>query len=592
MRRVRLLWHIYPYYLVIIILALVALTWYISHSVRQFYLDNTRSELESIARLVERQVHGYLPERREGEVQRLCVELGTLSGARITVVLPSGTVVGDSDEAPQRMENHADRPEIADALAGITRDVIRYSDTIKQRFMYVAVPVQEDERILGVVRASRSLTAIDESMGWMYTRIVIGGIVVAVVAALVSLLVSRRISRPLDEMKEGVEHFARNELSYRLPVHELKEIAGLAEVMNEMAARLEERIEAVEHQRNEQEAVFSSMVEGLLAVDTEERVIKINRAASGLLGIDIEKSNGRTIQEVVRNPDLQKFVARALASSEKVEGDIVLYSDTTERFLQAHGTPLFNTGNRRLGAVVVLNDVTRIRRLENVRRDFVANVSHELKTPITSIKGFVETLLEGAIHVPGDAEHFLGIIAKQVERMNSIIEDLLLISRTERDVEKDAVRLERGNVKEILEESIQLCEVKSGRKNITLALSCPDALTARINPALIEQAVVNLIDNAIKYSDEGSSVEITARHGEGEVLIEVRDRGAGIDKEHLPRLFERFYRVDKARSRKLGGTGLGLAIVKHICQAHGGGITVESTPGEGSTFTIHLPDGA
>lgn len=589
MRRIRLLWHIYPAYLAVIILALVAVTWYISHSVKQFYLDSTRDQLTSIARLAERQVHSHVPEPDGAEIQRLCLELGALSGSRITVVLPTGTVVGDTEEAPRRMENHADRPEIADALAGITRDVIRYSDTIKKRFMYVAVPVQGDARILGAVRASRSLAAIDETLGWMYTRIVIGGLVVALAAALVSLAVSRRISRPLEEMKAGVEHFMRNELSYRLPVHDLREIGGLAEVMNEMAARLDERIETVEHQRNEQEAVFSSMVEGLLAVDTEERVIKVNRAASELLGVDIEQSEGRTIQEVVRNPDLQKFVARALASSGKVEGDIVLYSDTTERFLQAHGTPLFNSGDRRLGAVVVLNDVTRIRRLENVRRDFVANVSHELKTPITSIKGFVETLLEGAIHVPGDAEHFLGIIAKQVERMNSIIEDLLLISRTERDVEKDAIRLEPNKIKEILEESKQLCETKAGRKKISLDLACPDDLTARINPALIEQAVVNLIDNAITYSEEGSDVEIEARRGDGEVLIEVRDHGVGIDREHLPRLFERFYRVDKARSRTLGGTGLGLAIVKHICQAHGGGVTVESTPGEGSTFTLHIP---
>lgn len=589
MRRRRILWHIYPYYLLVIVLSLVAVSWYASSSIKEFYIDRTTSELEARAGLFERRIARYFEGGDERKLDSICNELGSISGTRITVIDPTGVVLCDSKKDPARMENHGDRPELIEALAGIVGRSIRYSGTLRRDFMYVAVPVKKDGEIVGAVRASLPLAFIDENLRGMYFKIVIGGIVVAIIGGIVSFAVSRRISRPLEEMKRGVARFANDELSYRLPVRDLEEIGDLAEVMNEMAARLEDRIKTVIRQRNEQEAVFSSMVEGLLAVDTDERIIKVNRAASTFLGVDAEAVSGRTIQEVVRNPALQNFVARALSTVEPVEGDIVLHNGSGERFLQAHGTQLYNPGGERRGAVIVLNDVTRLRRLENVRRDFVANVSHELKTPITSIKGFVETLQDGAINVPRDAEHFLNIIAKQADRMNSIIEDLLLISRVEQEVEKEKIRFETGKVRAVLQEAIQVVESKGNNKDIKIELECPDTLLARINPALLEQAVINLVDNAIKYSEPGDRVTVSAQQGAEEVLVSVADRGCGVEKEHLPRLFERFYRVDKARSRKLGGTGLGLAIVKHIVQAHRGRVTVESTPNEGSTFSIHLP---
>jgi two-component system phosphate regulon sensor histidine kinase PhoR len=357
-----------------------------------------------------------------------------------------------------------------------------------------------------------------------------------------------------------------------------------------MASKLRERIETVLSQANEQEAVFSSMVEGLLAVDTDERIIRMNRAAAAFFDVDPDEARGRTIQEVIRNPELQKFVTRALTSREPVEGDIILRVNGGERFLQAHGALLLDAESSRRGLVVVLNDVTRLRQLEAVRRDFVANVSHELRTPITSIKGFVETLRDGAIHNREDAEHFLGIIAKQSDRMNSIIADLLTLSRVEQDMEKEKVRFETGRLTEALREAVQVCERKASEKEISIGIECPQDLTARINAALIEQAVVNLIDNAVKNSDPGTRVTVSAGRSDGGTVISVADEGYGIPAKHIPRLFERFYRVDKARSSKLGGTGLGLAIVKHIAQAHGGSVSVESTPGSGSKFTIFLPD--
>jgi len=314
----------------------------------------------------------------------------------------------------------------------------------------------------------------------------------------------------------------------------------------------------------------------------------MNQAAGQLLEIDPSSVHGRAIQEVVRNIDLLRFVARTLASMWPVEGDIILHNEG-ERFLQAHGTILRDTQGRGMGALIVLNDVTRLRRLENVRREFVANVVHEIRTPVTSIKGFSETLLDGALEDPKNAKQFLGVIARQTDRLNAIIEDILSLSRIEQEAENAEIVLREERLVDMLQVAIQLCETKAAAENVGINLVCEEDILARINPPLLEQAVVNLIDNAIKYSGQGSVIHIEAARKEAEIIISVRDEGCGIPEEHLPRLFERFYRVDKARSRKLGGTGLGLAIVKHIIQAHGGRVTVDSTLGKGSTFQLHLP---
>jgi two-component system phosphate regulon sensor histidine kinase PhoR len=264
-------------------------------------------------------------------------------------------------------------------------------------------------------------------------------------------------------------------------------------------------------------------------------------------------------------------------------------SSNGDLFLSGHGTLLQDAQGKQIGALIVLNDVTRLRRLEKIRRDFVANVSHEIKTPITAIKGFVETLREGAVKNPDDAERFLGIIEKHVERLEAIIEDLLSLSRIERGTEREENELVEKSVKDVLDTAIRVCEVGAVARKIDIELSCPENLFSKMEPRLLEQAVVNLLDNAVKYSNEESSIRVEASQGEGEIILSVRDEGCGIEKKHLSRLFERFYRVDKARSRQLGGTGLGLAIVKHIAQAHGGHVNVESTPGKGSTFSIYLP---
>ncbi len=263
-----------------------------------------------------------------------------------------------------------------------------------------------------------------------------------------------------------------------------------------------------------------------------------------------------------------------------------------ERVMQAHGSALHDLEGRPIGAVIVLNDVTDFRKLENIRRDFVANVSHELKTPVTSIKGFVETLLDGAMDDPVDSDRFLRIIAKQADRLHAIIEDLLALSKIEQAEDAEALALTPVPLKQLLDSAAATCQSSARDRQIEVRLECPPELYVQVNPLLFEQVLVNLMDNAIKYSETEHQVNVVAAAVAGEVTISVSDQGCGIADEHLSRIFERFYRVDRARSRKLGGTGLGLAIVKHIVQAHHGRVTVESTVGVGSTFTIHLPQPA
>jgi two-component system phosphate regulon sensor histidine kinase PhoR len=266
----------------------------------------------------------------------------------------------------------------------------------------------------------------------------------------------------------------------------------------------------------------------------------------------------------------------------------VLYQNG-EKILNLKSSPLLDAGKDQIGTLVVINDATQLRRLENMRKDFVANVSHEIKTPLTAIKGFVETLHQGSVDKPEEAERFLGIIQKHVDRLSAIIDDLLSLSRIEQEDERQAIEFENKPIADIFRSAVQICRSKAEEKSIDIQIDCEEGLEYYFDPTLLEQAVVNLLDNAIKYSEPDSAIHVSASLNDSEVKIMVKDQGIGIAKKHLPRLFERFYRVDKARSRKMGGTGLGLAIVKHIAQAHGGRVTVKSELGKGSSFTIHLP---
>lgn len=467
MKKYRIIWQIFPSYLIITIFCLVAAAWYISISVRGFYIEQTSNDLLSRAHLIENEISEHLHRSDLNKLQRICKSLSASSVTRITVISTSGRVLCDSEENPDEMDNHATRDEISKALAGTTGNTVRYSATLGIDMMYAAIPLTRGNKPAGVLRTAVPLTSINEALIGAYVKIAIGGIIATFIAAGLGLLISRRISRPLVELKKGAMRFSKGDFSKRLPISNSAEIGMLAETLNHMASQLE------------------------------------------------------------------KF--------------------------------------------------------ETVRRDFVANVSHELKTPITSIKGFVETLIDGNTEGPEETEHFLEITLKQVDRLSAIIEDLLSLSRIEQDSENAGIPLENALIENIAAAAVQSCLRKAKAKHVRINEFYQEKIAAKVNPLLLEQAMVNLIDNAIKYSDEGKIISVRAIQIEGEVVISIHDQGFGIDSSHLSRIFERFYRVDKARSRKHGGTGLGLAIVKHIAVAHGGQVSVESAPGQGSIFALHLP---
>jgi len=593
MQRKSLLWQLFPPFLLITLLSLLLVTAYASRSLRQFYLEHTARDLRARALLIESQVKPLVTAGHVDSVHATCRNLGKLTGTRVTVVLPSGVVIGDSEENPTRMDNHADRPEIKEAFTGTSASAVRFSYTLQQEMMYVAVPEQGTLQPGFVVRASLSLAALGHALQSVYSKMVLVGFALAVAASAISYFLSRRLSRSLGSLRDGAERYAKGDLDHRLQVPDAEEIGALADAMNTMAAQLDDRIKTIERQRNELEAVLASMVEGVLAVDTDERVISLNSACSLLLGIEPGAALGRSIQEVIRNLELLELIKDTLTTSEihgsqPVEKDIVLIGDQ-ELYLQAHASSLHGATGEKIGALVVLNDVTRLRRLETVRRDFVANVSHELRTPITSVKGFVETLVDNPPDDPAEQQRFLHIVATHADRLNAIIEDLLSLSRIEQEAEKSEIALVTSKVLDVTRAAVAACNAKAISRNIQIEHSCSGNTIAPMNPPLLEQAVVNLLENAIKFSEPGSVVSVECGVESDKILISIRDEGCGIASEHLPRLFERFYRVDKARSRKLGGTGLGLAIVKHIIQAHNGEVTVESSLGRGSIFTISLP---
>jgi two-component system phosphate regulon sensor histidine kinase PhoR len=358
--------------------------------------------------------------------------------------------------------------------------------------------------------------------------------------------------------------------------------------LKKIRSQLRHRIHTITAQKNEQDALLFSMTEGVVAVDHERRVLYFNRAAGQILELQPHNVVGRRLSEVVRIAEVLEMIEEISGRGELLSREIEI-EGAKPQYLQFNVSPLHLAGTSQSGVVMVFSDVTQLRELEGMRRNFVANVSHELRTPLTSIQGFAETLLNPAVTDPVEIRKFLTIIQRHAARLGRIIEDILMLSRIERDQSAHQIELKVEKLQPSLSSAIEVCMPKAEKKQIRLEMFCSPELSAAIDPYLIEQAVINLVDNAIRYSDGGKAIRVTAETAGSEILIRVADQGIGIAEKQLARIFERFYRVDKARSRELGGTGLGLSIVKHISIAHRGHVEVQSQLGRGSTFTIHLP---
>jgi two-component system phosphate regulon sensor histidine kinase PhoR len=569
----------------IIILVIIIFVWFIIHSVEDFYYLEKTNELKARATLVSRTISNeFLNDRQY--LTKICQELGNDTRTRITIISDSGDVLGDSHENPQKMDNHNDRPEVINAREKGIGTVIRYSHTLDQEMMYLAIRVDTFKQPL-IIRTSLPIASLQSNITGIRRTILLVGILISILAGGISFILSKQIANPLEVMRQRAEQFAKGDFSLKLPTTNTSELNSLANSLNRMTVQLNNRIQTILQERNEREAVLSSMVEGVLAVDTDEKIISLNKAVARLFHIERKPAIGKQISSIIRNSNLLNFIEKVLTSKQYQEAELIIH-DTTDRFLNITGTVLHNELGSSTGAVFVLNDITRIKKLENIRQEFVANVSHELKTPITAIKGFIETLRN--VTDSADRQRFLDILENQSNRLNAIIDNLLKLSRIEGQENSAEILFEEETIKSVLVNAVADCHKIIEEKNIIIQVKCDIHLSAIINAPLLQQALANLLDNAIKYSDIGDQVIISAKRQGDQVLMTVRDFGIGIPVEHFERLFERFYCVDKARSRKLGGTGLGLAIVKHIAYIHNGNVSVQSEVGKGSTFSIIIPE--
>ncbi len=586
MRQRFILWRLFASFLAVVLIPFMAIGWYTARALNTFNAQDIAATLDAHANLAAAALEPLIRAHAFSEADALCKQIGAETGTRITVIQPDGVVTGDSFESITRMENHANRPEIQAAFAGRRGSDTRLSRTLGERLSYRAVPVIVDGKAVAVVRASLRLVTIEETAGVLRRRLALGLAAGVLIAFLAAWLTNAWLIRPVTDMRESIRRIAEGDHQHRLTVPATRELARFAGAMNTAVSRFDTQIADANRHLGEGDAILSSMIEGVLAVDRESHVISMNDAAGELLGIKASLAAGLPIEEAAPNREIQRFVAETLVNSQPIEEEFTLRSHGDD-VVQAQGTVLRDGDNKRIGAVVVLHDVTRLRKLEQVRRAFVANVSHELKTPITAIKGYVETLLDGNLHDAAFAERSMQTVATHANRLNAIIEDLLSLSRIEED-EGAGQRFEAGPLRPVLAAAIQQRAVHAENRGIEIDLHCDPDISLRMNSALLEQAVLNLIENAIQYSNDCGHIEVRGETRDGAVRVDVTDHGCGIAPEHLPHVFERFYRVETSGACRTPGTGLGLAIVQHIARVHEGSVHVVSEPGEGSTFTIEL----
>ncbi|KMQ49787.1 Phosphate regulon sensor protein PhoR (SphS) [Chitinispirillum alkaliphilum] len=584
-------WQLFPSYCLLTVGSLLVIILYLSSVVENFYFKQTATNSAERISLVQDRFTRKILAREYSELDDLTKKLGRVANMRFTVILPDGRVIADTDEMPRLMDNHLNRPEVQSAFDKSMGISNRYSHTVDKNMQYSAKVIKDEQDItIAILRAAVPVDSIRRSLKSVNERAALMGLILVLVTAMISLWISRYMSDRIKHLQHGAQHFAKGDLFHKLSGSGALEFEMLAVSMNNMAKQLNDRLNTITTQRNEQKTILESMTEGVLAIGTDNKIININKPAAEILDIDPTNYKGKYVQESIRNSEIHRLIKRLTEKKYPIEEELELFApDETVRHLQIHGTLLNGVEKQTTGVLLVMNDITRLKKLEKMRQDFAANVSHELRTPLTSIKGFIETILSGAKDNPHDTERFLKIVNKHVNRLESIIEDLLNLAKIEKETEKSEIALSPNHLYPICQRAAETCHSSATEKNITLKIDGNSKLQALSNPFMLEQALVNLIDNAIKYSTENTTVQIVLSQNESNSRIEIIDQGIGIDRKYLPRVFERFYRVDKARSRKVGGTGLGLSIVRHIILAHSGTISVKSKPGKGSTFTIELP---
>jgi two-component system, OmpR family, phosphate regulon sensor histidine kinase PhoR len=568
---------------------------YLSRGLERVAIESIEARLGTAARVLEDEARAALRTSRDASgIQAFAERAARRSTSRVTLIAPDGRVLADSErrlEEVTEMENHAARPEVRAALNGSVGQDVRRSGTLGTPLIYVAVPVSESGRVVGALRLAAPLEAATPAYESLRGVMLAGGAVALVVALGIGLFVAGRVTRPVVEMEVVARQMSEGNFRVRASVRSPDEIGTLGRSLNVMAGRLREKIDDLEREQAKATAILDAMVEGVIATDGHDHIILLNERARGIFGLGQTRVERRPLLEVIRNVDLHSLLSesRAAADGEVVSREINL-PEPSERVLQVHAVPLRFTGDEP-GVVIILHDITELRRLEQVRTEFVANVSHELRTPLTAIQGYLETLLDGALEEPEHARKFLEIVFRHTERLGRLTDDLTDLSNIE--LGRISLRIEPADLAEVTESALAIIQPRAVSGRVTVEASLPaDMPEVLADRDRLAQILINLVDNAVKYTPRGGHVWVEAqRLPSGMVEVAVRDTGVGVPKADLPRLTERFYRVDKARSRELGGTGLGLAIVKHLVLAHGGELGIESELWKGTTVRFTLPTG-
>ena len=562
---------------------------YLARGLEHVAVESVEARLATAARVLHDDARAAL---RAGTPQSFAERVARPATARVTLIAPAGHVVADSErnrESLASMENHVDRPEVRAALGGgIGRDV-RRSATLGAPLIYVAVPVSDAGRIVAVLRLAAPVEAATPAYESLRAVMLTGGAIALLVALGIGLFVAGRVTRPVVEMQDVARQMSEGNFDVRASVRSPDEIGTLGRSLNVMAGRLREKIGDLEEEQAKATAVLDAMVEGVIATDGHDHIILINERARALFGLGRARADRRPLLEVIRNVDLHDVLGESrLAPVGTVVSREIKLAEPVERVLQVHAVPLRFTGEAR-GVVMVLHDITELRRLEQIRTEFVANVSHELRTPLTAIHGYLETLLDGALEEPENARKFLEIVFRHTERLGRLTDDLTDLSNIE--LGRISLRLEPTAVADVAESVRAIIAPRAVSGQVTVEAKLPPGLPEVLaDRDRLAQILINLVDNAVKCTPKGGHVRVEGRVTErGMVEVTVRDTGVGIPKADLPRLTERFYRVDKARSRDLGGTGLGLAIVKHLVLAHGGELDIDSELWKGTTVRFTLP---
>ena len=592
---------IVKYTILLVIIAITIAGIFTSALARYFYKYEVQNSNENTAVLLAQQIKELALNNQVIDYNKLAKDYSMLLNnkpannksfsfaTRITIIDYAGNVLGDSDSNISEMQNHLDRKEVKEAIQGDIGTDERYSETLKLTYLYVALPIMDKNIIVRVSVPLYQLNAINKAF-FLYT--ILGILVGLLLTIMISVKISKKITAPIHQLINTSKEISSGNYKKRAHIYSKDEIGQLASTFNEMADKLDQTLSGIIDKNVRVDTVINSMRDGIIAVDTNYKILIINTIACDIFGIKHGPGIiGKNLIDITINSKVNSFLKDTIKNNVAFTDEITIFSTKTEsdNVYKIYTNPIKNSdlNANNSGGVITLHDVTSVKKLEQIRTEFVSNVTHELKTPLTSIRGFVETLKNGALNDPDVSVKFLDIIDIEAERLYILINDILQLSEIEAMRKDDHIA--QNNLAQIINEVVLLLESSASKKNIKLDVITEPNIEIWANKNRIKQMLINLIDNAIKYNIENGSVFIKSSKSNGKTIISIKDTGIGIPEKHQARIFERFYRVDKGRSRNMGGTGLGLSIVKHIVNLYSGDIRIISEPGKGTEFIIQLP---